>query len=161
MFPLGPGEGFSRHGVFQPLALLGDPLAAEDLDRKKRRRFLGEHLEDEKDANRFHSQRDEKGRADEKQRPVIAENGEEALTKSPQRRVVILGGPGTGKTTTLKHFVGCRAKEALTDPNAPMPIFLSLADLARSQKALQSYLVHLLEQLGSEQTYPKTLCKAM
>jgi DNA replication protein DnaC len=159
--PLGPTEGFSLHAVFQPLELRRDPLAAEDLDRKKRRPLLGERLEDEKNADRFQSHRHEKERADEKQRPVIAKNGEDALTKSPQRRVVILGGPGTGKTTTLKHLTGCRAKEALTDPNAPIPIFLSLADLARSQKTLQSYLVDLVEELGIERTYAETLWKAI
>jgi MoxR-like ATPase len=159
--PLGPAEGISLHAVFQPLELCRDPLAAEDLDRKKRRPLLGERLEDEKDADRFQSHRHEKERADEKQRPVIAKNGEDALTKSPQRRVVILGGPGTGKTTTLKHLTGCRAKEALTDPNAPIPIFLSLADLARSQKTLQSYLVDLVEELGVERIYAETLWKAI
>ena len=159
--PLGPAEGFSLHAVFQPLELRSDPLAAEDLDRKKRRPFLGECLEDEKDADRFYTERDKKEHTDEKLRPVIAENGEDALTKSPQHRVVILGGPGTGKTTTLKHFVGCRAKEALTDSNAPIPIFLSLADLARSQKTLQSYLVDLVEELGIERTYAETLWKAI
>lgn len=159
--PLGPAEGFSLHAVFQPLELRRDPLAAEDLDRKKRRPFLGERLEDEKDAARSYFQRNEKELADEKQRPIIAENGEDALTKSPQRRVVILGGPGTGKTTTLRHITGCRAKEALTDPNAPIPIFLSLADLARSQKTLQSYLVDLVEELGVERTYAETFWKTI
>ena len=132
--PLGPTESFSLHAVFQPLELRRDPLAAEDLDRKKRRLLLGERLEDEKDADRFYSQLNEKERTEEKQQPVIAENGEDLLIKSPQRRIVILGGPGTGKTTMLKHITGCRAKEALIDPNAPLPIFLSLADLARSKR---------------------------
>ena len=70
--PLGPAEGFSLHAVFQPLELRRDPLAAEDLDRKKRRPFLGERLEDEKDAARSYFQRNEKELADEKQRPIIA-----------------------------------------------------------------------------------------
>jgi HEAT repeat protein len=159
--PLGPAEGFSLHAIFQPLELHHDPLAAEDLDRKKRRPFLGERLEDEKNAYHSSFQRNEQEWADEKQRTVIAENGEDALTKSPQRRVVILGGPGTGKTTTLKHLTGCRAKEALTDPNAPIPIFLSLADLARSQKTLQSYLTDLVEELGVERSYAEILWKAI
>ncbi len=158
--PLGP-EGFSLHAIFQPLELCRDPLAAEDLNRKQRHPFLGEDLEGEKGADCQHSRRDRREHAEEKEQPVIAKNGDDALNQSPQRRLVILGGPGTGKTTTLKYFVGCRAKEALADPNAPIPIFLSLADLARSQKTLQDYLVELVGELDIERTYADTLWKAI
>jgi HEAT repeat protein len=158
--PLGP-EGFSLHAIFQPLELRRVSLAAEDLNRKQRRPFLGENLKDEKDADYKHSRRDKREHAEEKEQPVIAENGDDALNKSPQRRLVILGGPGTGKTTTLKYFVGCRAKEALADPNAPLPIFLSLADLARFGKGLQSYLAELVEELDIECIYAQTLWKTI
>jgi len=93
--------------------------------------------------------------------PVRAENGEEALTKSPQGRIVVLGGTGTGKTTTLKHLISSRAKDALADTTAPIPIFLSLADLARSGKTLQSYLIDIVEDIGVERNYADTLWQEM
>lgn len=40
--PIGPSEGLSLHAIFQPLALRSDPLAAEDLERRQRRKLLGE-----------------------------------------------------------------------------------------------------------------------
>ena len=188
--PLGPAEGFSLPAIFQPLTLRSDPLAAEDLERKKHRALLGESISDKSalilaelylkrtsDAKKqplnleigdiqastlLFPELLEKKPSDEEQLSLaeeIAMNGEDAIKKSPYGRVVILGGPGTGKSTTLKYLIGCRAKEALIDPEAPMPIFLSLADLARSGKTLQRYLVDLVEDMATASSYAEVLWK--
>src|SRR5579884_1779940 len=158
--PIGPTEGFSLQAIFQPLALRRDPLAAEDLERRQRRTLLGEqHGEDDDSPSTW--QRKELSDGTKQPARVRAENGEEALSKSPQGRVVILGGPGTGKTTTLKHLVSWRAKDALSNRTGPIPIFLSLADLASSGKTLQSYLIDVVEDMGVERSYADTLWKAI
>jgi hypothetical protein len=63
------------HTVFQPMVLQRDPLAPRD-----------ERSLVESDG-------------------IKARDGAEALTKSPYRRMVVLGGPGMGKTTTLKALL--------------------------------------------------------
>ena len=150
--PIGPEEGLSFQAIFQPLALRRDPLTA-DQEHKQRRALLGEEREDEDQRNEHHR----KDRPVAKEQPVIAEHGEDALQKSPKDRLVILGGPGTGKTTTLKHLIGRQAQIALADPTQHIPMFLSLADLARSGKTLQSYLLDLVEDLGIERSYADIL----
>jgi HEAT repeat protein len=64
----------------------------------------------------------------------------EALEESPSHKIVILGSPGMGKTTALKSLLVDAAQEALDDPDAPLPIFLTLPDLARSGLSLPDYL---------------------
>ena len=154
--PIGPAEGLSLHAIFQPLMLHLDPLAAEDLERKQRRALLGE----KPGANSDIVFMDEGGLAERgsskrkyAQHSIKAENGNDALQKSPDGRIIILGGPGTGKTTTLKHLIGAQAKKALSDDNASIPVFLSLADLARSEKSLQNYLADVIEEFGIEKDY--------
>ena len=167
--PIGPSEDLSLHAIFQPLALLRDPLAAEDLERKQRRKLLGEHPKQDEEAHNNEIppvKQQGKHHAEEKHvQSVIAEHGEDALSKSPQGRVVILGGPGTGKTTTLKYLVSHRAYEALEkirDPSTTfLPIFLSLADLARSGKTLQSYLIDIVEGMKVDRSYADVLWAAI
>jgi HEAT repeat protein len=161
--PIGSPEGFSLHAVFQPLALRRDPLAAEDLERKQRRSLLGEQpAEEHEGPGSFYTQHVKGPLEGTKERqPIRAENGEEALVKSPHNRVVILGGPGTGKTTTLKYLISSRAKKALSEPGSLVPIFVSLADLARSGKTLQSYLIDIVEDMGAERNYAETLWQAI
>ncbi len=128
--PLGPAEGFSLQAVFQPLTLCKDPIAAEDRPREERRHLLGEPVHDE-------------------DRPrVIATNGEDALAKSLQRRMVVLGGPGTGKTTLLQSLISERIAQAQRDLTSPLSILLSLPDLACSGKTFQEYLIRLAKEAG-------------
>jgi HEAT repeat protein len=128
--PLGPVEGLSLRAVFQPLTLRRDPVTAEDRQREERRHFLGEPAQVENEPR------------------VIAQNGEDALAKSPQNRIIVLGGPGTGKTTLLQSLISERTQQALVDLTASVPILLSLPDLARSGKTLPEYLVRLMKEAG-------------
>jgi HEAT repeat protein len=167
--PISPSENLSLHAIFQPLTLRSDPLVAEELERKQRRKLLGEHSYEGEEA-RHHEipQVEQQGEHPGEKKlayPVVAEHGEDALSKSPQGRVVILGGPGTGKTTTLKYLVSRRAYQALgktQDPSTTfLPIFLSLADLARSGKTLQSYLIDVVEGMKVDRSYADVLWAAI
>src|SRR5579859_6651856 len=154
--PIGSPQGLSLHAIFQPLTLRRDPLVVENLTRDKRRTLLGEASEE------YERKQSSDGRGKlypggdlypspelypGVQREITAENVVDALKKSHQRRMVVLGGPGTGKTTTLKYLTARQAKEALEDAEAPVPIYLSLAALARSGRSLQRYLLDVIEDM--------------
>lgn len=127
--PIGPAQGFSLQAVFQPLRLC---QTASESDHD----YLQDNtlLQSESSLDR--------------QKPsLIVENGNEALKQSPSRRIVILGGPGTGKSTLLKYFVGNRAQEALKDPNTPLPIFVALPEFGRSGTTLKNFLLETLQDL--------------
>ncbi len=156
--PIGPAEGFSLQAIFQPLMLRRDPSTAEDEELKLRNFLLNKG---NKNVILVRPEFVEPPMQEQTEKAVttVAENGDDALSKSPQRRVVVLGGPGTGKTITLKYLVGDRAKQALNDPDASLPIFLSLPGLARSGKTLQRYLVDIVEDMGAESRYADVLWK--
>jgi len=125
--PLGSGLSFSLIQVFQPLRLRRS--AAHDEKQP-------EH-NDEETQHATREEAEEQDEAGEREESVerLAENGLEALNKSPRGRMVILGSPGMGKTTVLKHLLCHHAQLALEDSTAPLPVFLSLPDLARAGSA--------------------------
>jgi HEAT repeat protein len=160
--PIGSSEGLFLNAVFQPLMLRRDPLAPEDLERKKRRHLLGEFPFDMTRLDRPDRDAPDKKAIELLGQPTghtIVNTGDEAVEKSPQNRLIILGGPGTGKTTTLKYLAAERAQQALENPDAPLPIFLTLPAFARSGKTLQRYLVDLVEDMKTESIYAEVLWK--
>src|SRR5258708_1326325 len=105
--PLGSGLSFSLGQVFQPMHLR-QRVAGEKRwpahHREEMQRTSGEEAEEQNETN-------------EHEEPVelLVENGLEALKKSPRGRMVILGGPGTGKTTVLKHLLYHHTQLALEE----------------------------------------------
>ena len=146
-------EDISLQAIFQSLKLRRDPLATEDLIRKERRPLLGELTRIDNNQRRTLQVA--------KIPEVIANNGDEALHKSPQRRMIILGGPGTGKTTVLKYLIGNQAQKAKVDPTASLPIFVALPDLARSGKTLKEHLLSLVQDIMVDDRYAEALWKAI
>lgn len=151
--PLGPTEGFSLHAIFQPLSLHNDPLMDDSREEEKRRRHPDGFEGDISDKARMRREKDVE--------KIIAVHGEDALVKSPQGRIIILGGPGTGKTTTLQYLIACRAKDAMSDPRAAIPIIIPLPRFAHSEKTFQQYLVNIVEDMGIERNYADLLWEAV
>lgn len=159
MLPIGPIEGLALQAIFQPLTLRHDPLAVEDVQREQWRTLFAREnmLQGRPDVLFEHHETPLK-----EERPVVvAHTSQEALEKSPQKRMVILGGPGTGKTTVLQFLIHEQAQKALADPNAPLPIMVSLPDLARSGGSLQKYLSRLTEEAWVPDDFALTLARAI
>ncbi|MBV7329836.1 SUMF1/EgtB/PvdO family nonheme iron enzyme [Chloroflexi bacterium TSY] len=64
------------------------------------------------------------------------------------RRLVVLGEPGSGKTTTLRRLAYTTATEAMADPQAPLPLFVPLDRYTGPEPALE-YAATFFGPLGS------------
>ena len=159
--PIGPKEGFGLQDIYQRLNLRPDPLLDESTS-KQRQAQANEVDYDQKSLSLSTSQfASLKKIRQSTQSSHYTDTIEEALSKSEKRRMVVLGGPGSGKTTTLKYLVSQYAQEALDHPNKPVPIFLSLADFARSGKTLRRYLEDVVEGVKVDKSYAGTLWTEM
>lgn len=164
--PTGRINNLSLQTVFQPLKMRQDSLAAEDLVYEERRALLDEPTRAEDDPRRAWPEREEPRYHEQQSKqspPVIAKNSEEALEKSPDGRMIVLGSPGSGKTTVLKELVGKAIQRARTSPTALIPIFISLPELAESapNQTLQRYLPIMLGNVGIDESYADVLWQAV
>ncbi len=162
--PIDPRKKFSLQVIFQPLKLRRNPLLAEDLVREERRALQDESEYDKSPADDLLATRG-KGQVIDWQGQVtpteIAKNGEDALNRSPQQRMVVLGGPGTGKTTLLRYLVSEYAERAMNDANARLPLFVSLPGLALSGKTLKEYIMSAIQDMIVDERYANVLWKAI
>lgn len=69
--------------------------------------------------------------------PIAVEKIDETIAALQQ--VVLLGSPGSGKTTTLRWLAYRYAEQALEDPDAPLPILVALGGWA-TDKPLVDYV---------------------
>ncbi|MGS2612951.1 NACHT domain-containing protein [Micromonospora sp. LZ34] len=69
-----------------------------------------------------------------------------ALFDRLDRAVVILGAPGSGKTTTLLELARDLLDRAEADPEAPIPVVLNLASWATHRRPLARWLVEQLTE---------------
>jgi HEAT repeat protein/GTPase SAR1 family protein len=147
--PIAPNLRFRLDEFYQPLKLLRDPLAVESLSPKDRRTLLGEKLDSSSHDSSFIT-KERLLSVREREQVVTADNGADALQLSSNRRIVVLGGPGTGKTTLLYRFMYEASARAEHDHQAPLPIFISLPDIARTgqMNRLEEYLATSLDEQG-------------
>ncbi len=158
--PLGKDSNFPLQNIFQPLKMHKDAVVAEDLAYDERRALLDEPTKSEDDPRFATSQSDTSRFFKHTQKApsvVIAKDGDEALEKSPQGRLVILGNPGAGKTTVLRKLFLKAVQRAIADSTSIIPLFISLPELAESNKTFQQYLPILLGNMGIDDRYADVL----
>lgn len=63
----------------------------------------------------------------------------------PERRMMIWGEAGLGKTTTLEYLTYIDAKKRLKDPNCNIPILVSLGILTDSKYTIKQYICDKLD----------------
>lgn len=64
------------------------------------------------------------------------------------RRAVLLGEPGSGKTSTLRKLSVVLAETAEQDPSAPLPLFIELGKWDEAAQSLEDFIAAQLGPLG-------------
>ena len=87
---------------------------------------------------------------DEAEQPKSFRNFDDAFTEYGQR-VLLLGDPGAGKTTTLLAFARDKVAERLHDPNAPLPIIAQVSTWnSNTRTPIDEWLTSQLPMLNRE-----------
>lgn len=73
--------------------------------------------------------------------PVPPGTPPHAVFRELQQRMLILGSPGSGKTTTMLELLRGLLAEAQRDANAPVPVFLPLASWSRRCLDLEQWVL--------------------
>lgn len=157
--PIAPRHPYPLQHIFQPLKLCQDPLAAEDLPFSERRALLDEPSRGEHDPRRLlREQGPERAPESWRSAPqvVIADGLADALQRSKGRALVV-GPPGSGKTTALRVFVGDMGQRELAHPSGMIPILIQLRLLTGTDYTLQSALRVMLGALGVDEQYARAL----
>lgn len=63
------------------------------------------------------------------------------------RSVVLLGAPGSGKSTTLRRLAADLAQKAKSDPTQPLPLFVTLGDWT-SETSLRDFIADHIPEIG-------------
>ena len=83
---------------------------------------------------------------------------EDVLTAFKEvRRVVLLGEPGAGKTTTLWKLASNSLENAIENPQAPLPLLIKLGEWTDPDQSLEGFIAR---QLGTVGVYFKDLLKS-
>ena len=77
-----------------------------------------------------------------------------ALFHQSDRALLILGAPGSGKTTTLISLASALITQAIQDAEQPIPVIFNLVSWAEKREKLSSWLV---EELTAKYQIPHTL----
>lgn len=143
----------SRYGRLSlPISSHNREVSLETVFQPLRLRSLSPY-ENEQEQQEAEESKNEERPSSFQEQPIFVQNGSEALEYSRVRRLIVLGGPGMGKTTLLKDLLQRAIEHALTDSAAPVPLFISLPDLARSGLTFTAYLSHLLTEMELEASF--------
>jgi predicted NACHT family NTPase len=78
--------------------------------------------------------------------------------KATNNALLIIGGPGSGKTTTLLELAQSKLKEAQVDTLAPIPIILQLSTWGQIRKSISEWILEeLRRQYGVNQVLGRNL----
>lgn len=89
---------------------------------------------------------------------IVVEDVRDAITKYDKTRIVILGEPGAGKTTTLERLALDLALQTIRNPQqGKLPVWIDLSKFDSANAHPAEFLQHEWELLGLNETYGQAI----